>query len=159
VKADCYFVCTGRPLASAWLQDTFLGEHVNGEGQLAVDDHLRVGGRKDVLAIGDVTDVPEPKQGHLAQRHAMVVSRNLKLLVKGGEVKDEKLLRYKPPGAKSAITVTLGRPNALSELPFMTLIGSHPGAVKPRDYFITRTRRMMGLRSKTYGGTAMPRAM
>jgi apoptosis-inducing factor 2 len=41
----------------------------------------------------------------------------------------------------------------------MTLIGRLPGAVKPRDYFITRTRRMMGLRSKTYGGTAMPRAM
>jgi apoptosis-inducing factor 2 len=82
-----------------------------------VDDHLRVGGRKDVLTIGDVTDVPEPKQGHLAQRHAMVVSRNLKLLVKGGEVKDEKLHRYKPPGAKSAITVTLGRPTRCRSRP------------------------------------------
>jgi hypothetical protein len=89
VKADCYFVCRGRPLASAWLRDTFLGEHVNEEGQLAVD----------------VTDVPEPKRGHLAQRHSMVVSRNLKLLVKGGgEVKDEKLHRYKP----ATTVVTLG---------------------------------------------------
>jgi apoptosis-inducing factor 2 len=158
VSADCYFVCTGRPLASAWLRETFLAEHVNAEGQLAVDEHLRVGGRRNVFAVGDITDVPEAKQGHLAQRHAMVVSRNLKLLVRGGEVKDEKLHRYKPC-AKSAITVTLGRHDALSELPFMTLIGSLPGAVKPRDYFITRTRRMMGLRSKPYNGIAMPRAL
>lgn len=25
-------VCTGQPLASAWLRETFLAEHVNAEG-------------------------------------------------------------------------------------------------------------------------------
>ncbi|TVU26809.1 hypothetical protein EJB05_29373 [Eragrostis curvula] len=153
VAADCHFLCTGRPLASAWLRETFLAEHVNAEGQLCVDEHLRVGGRKNVFAVGDVTDVPEAKQGHLAQRQAMVVSRNLKLLVKGA-VKEEKLHRYKP-GAKSGMTVMLGRYDALSELPFMSLLGSLPGAVKPRDLFISRTRRMMGLKSKPYNN--MPR--
>ncbi|CAN6362323.1 unnamed protein product [Urochloa humidicola] len=155
VTADCHFVCTGRPVASGWLKGTFLGGNLDGEGHLKVDDHLRVGGRKNVFAVGDITDVPEAKQGHLAQRQAMVVSRNLRLMVKG-ECRDEKLHRYKPC-PKANITVTLGRRDALAELPFMTLIGHIPGAVKPRDLFINRTRRMMGLKSKPYG--AMPRVM
>ncbi|KAL6595535.1 hypothetical protein ACP70R_047875 [Stipagrostis hirtigluma subsp. patula] len=156
VAADCHFVCTGRPVASGWLKESFLRDHVDENGHLAVDDHLRVGGLKNVFAIGDITDVPEAKQGHLAQRQAMVVSRNLRLLVKG-VAREEKLHRYKP-ATKAGITVTLGRRDALSELPFMTLIGHIPGAVKPRDLFISRTRRMMGLKSKLHNNV-MPRAM
>lgn len=156
VRADCYFVCASRPLASAWLRGSFLGDHVNEEGQLAVDEHLRVGGLRNVFAVGDITDVREAKQGYLAQRQAMVVSRNLKLLLVKGNVKEEKLHRYKP-GAKSTMTVTLGRYDALAELPFMSFLGSLPGAIKPRDLFITRTRRMMGLRSKPHHH--MPRVM
>uniref|UniRef100_A0A0D9XP98 FAD/NAD(P)-binding domain-containing protein n=1 Tax=Leersia perrieri TaxID=77586 RepID=A0A0D9XP98_9ORYZ len=149
VNADCHFVCTGRPVASGWLKDSFLGEHVDGEGRLMVDEHLRVGRLRNVFAVGDITDVPEAKQGYLAQRHAMVVSRNLKLLVKdgGGKTAEQKLHRYK--ASKAAITVTLGRRDALSELPFMTVIGHIPGVVKPRDLFISRTRRMMGLKLST----------
>ncbi|KAF8641911.1 hypothetical protein HU200_067621 [Digitaria exilis] len=157
VEADCHFVCTGRPVASGWLKGSFIEEHTDEEGHIKVDDHLRVGGLKNVFAVGDITDVPEAKQGHLAQRQAMVVSRNLRLLVKGGACKEEKLHRYKPC-PKAPITVTLGRRDALAELPFMTLIGHIPGAVKPRDLFISRTRRMMGLKSsRPYGN--MPRAM
>uniref|UniRef100_A0A0E0MCQ0 FAD/NAD(P)-binding domain-containing protein n=1 Tax=Oryza punctata TaxID=4537 RepID=A0A0E0MCQ0_ORYPU len=147
VTADCHFVCTGRPVASGWLRESFLGEHVDGEGKVTVDEHLRVGGLRNVFAIGDITDVAEAKQGYLAQRHAMVVSRNLRLLVKGGgeSNKERKLHRYK--ASKANITVTLGRRDALAELPFMTVIGHLPGVIKPRDYFIARTRRMMGLRT------------
>ncbi|PAN41308.1 hypothetical protein PAHAL_8G034300 [Panicum hallii] len=155
VEANCHFVCTGRPMASGWLRESFLKDHLDEEGHIRVDDHLRVGGLKNVFAVGDITDVPEAKQGHLAQRQAMVVSRNLRLLVKGA-CREEKLHRYKPC-PKASITVTLGRRDALAELPFMTLIGHIPGAVKPRDLFITRTRRMMGLKSKPYGTT--PRVM
>lgn len=142
VAADCHFVCTGRPVASGWLRDSLLRDYVDEDGRLAVDEHLRVGKLKNVFAIGDITDVPEAKQGYLAQRHAMVMSRNLRLLVKGA--REQKLHRYK--ASKAAITVTLGRRDALSELPFMTVIGHLPGAVKPRDLFIARTRRMMGLK-------------
>ncbi|XP_006662752.3 ferroptosis suppressor protein 1-like [Oryza brachyantha] len=144
VAADCHFVCTGRPIASGWLRDSFLGDHVDENGRVVVDEHLRVGKLRNVFAIGDITDVPEAKQGYLAQRHAMVVSRNLKLLVKGGESREHKLHRYK--ASKVNITITLGRRDALSELPFMTVIGHLPGAIKPRDHFISRTRRMMGLK-------------
>ncbi|CAD6258133.1 unnamed protein product [Miscanthus lutarioriparius] len=155
VEADAHFVCTGRPVASGWLRGTLLGEHVDEEGHIRVDDHLRVGGLRNVFAVGDITDVPEAKQGHLAQRQAMVVSRNLRLLVKGA-TREEKLHRYKP-SPRTSMTVTLGHRDALAELPFMTLIGHIPGAVKPRDHFITRTRRMMGIKSKPYG--TMPHVM
>ncbi|KAL5204553.1 hypothetical protein ABZP36_009424 [Zizania latifolia] len=147
INADCHFVCTGPPLASGWLKQSFLGDHVDEDGRLAVDEHLRVGRLRNVFAIGDITNVPEAKQGYLAQRQAMVVSRNLRLLVKAGDGgREHKLHRYK--ASKTPITVTLGRRDALSEMPFMTVIGHLPGAVKPRDLFISRTRRMMGLKWK-----------
>uniref|UniRef100_M8C8K3 FAD/NAD(P)-binding domain-containing protein n=1 Tax=Aegilops tauschii TaxID=37682 RepID=M8C8K3_AEGTA len=107
--------------------------------------HLRVGRLKNVFAIGDITDVPEAKQGYLAQRHAMVVSRNLRLLLRSAGP-EHKLHRYK--ASKAAITVTLGRRDAVSELPFMSLIGHIPGVVKPRDLYVSRTRRMMGIKGK-----------
>uniref|UniRef100_A0A453HN04 FAD/NAD(P)-binding domain-containing protein n=1 Tax=Aegilops tauschii subsp. strangulata TaxID=200361 RepID=A0A453HN04_AEGTS len=143
VSADCHFVCTGRPVASGWLRGTFLGEYIDADGRLVVDEHLRVGRLKNVFAIGDITDVPEAKQGYLAQRHAMVVSRNLRLLLRSAGP-EHKLHRYK--ASKAAITVTLGRRDAVSELPFMSLIGHIPGVVKPRDLYVSRTRRMMGIK-------------
>ncbi|KAM3293398.1 hypothetical protein ACQJBY_036767 [Aegilops geniculata] len=145
VSADCHFVCTGRPVASGWLRATFLGEYIDADGRLVVDEHLRVGRLKNVFAIGDITDVPEAKQGYLAQRHAMVVSRNLRLLLRSAGP-EHKLHRYK--ASKAAITVTLGRRDAVSELPFMSLIGHIPGVVKPRDLYVSRTRRMMGIKGK-----------
>lgn len=57
VAADCHFVCTGWPLASSWLKETVLGKSLDEHGRLMVDRNLRVKGRKNVFAIGDITDV------------------------------------------------------------------------------------------------------
>ncbi|KAI3879008.1 hypothetical protein MKW92_046032, partial [Papaver armeniacum] len=50
-----------------------------------VDEHLRVKGHKNVFAIGDITDIPEMKQGYLAQNHAVLVAKNVMLLMDGGK--------------------------------------------------------------------------
>ena len=57
IKADCRFLCTGKPLGSSWLKETFLKDGLDTHGRLMVDEHLRVRGRKNVFAIGDITDV------------------------------------------------------------------------------------------------------
>ncbi|KAK8616493.1 hypothetical protein V6N13_018042 [Hibiscus sabdariffa] len=58
IKADCHFLCAGKTLASTWLNETILKTNLNGNGSLMVDEHLRVNGRSNIFAIGDITDVP-----------------------------------------------------------------------------------------------------
>ncbi|MBA0577085.1 hypothetical protein Goshw_019624 [Gossypium schwendimanii] len=144
IKADCHFLCAGKPLASAWLNDTILKTHLDGNGRLMVDEHLRVNGRANIFAIGDITDIPELKQGFLAQKHAMVVAKNLKLLMSGG-VQESKLSKYEP-GSAIAL-VSLGRKDAIAQFPFATISGCLPGLLKSRDLFVGKTRKNMGLQA------------
>lgn len=57
IHADCFFNCTGTPLGSSWLRETFLKSCLDMHGRLMVDEHLRVRGKQNVFAVGDVTDV------------------------------------------------------------------------------------------------------
>lgn len=57
LKADCHFSCTGTPLGSAWLGGTVLKTSLDSRGRLMVDENLRIKGRKNMFAIGDITDV------------------------------------------------------------------------------------------------------
>ncbi|GLT48661.1 hypothetical protein SLA2020_222710 [Shorea laevis] len=141
IEADCYFLCTGKPLGSAWLRETLLKTNLDKGGGLMVDEHLRVKGHKNIFAIGDITDIPELKQGYLAQSHASVVAKNLKLLMAGG--KESKMATYKP-GSAMAI-VSLGRKEAVAQFPFMTVSGCIPGMVKSKDLFVGKTRKVMGV--------------
>lgn len=58
IEADCHFLCIGKPLASAWLKETVLKNDLDGQGRIKVDERLRVKGRNNIFAIGDVTDIP-----------------------------------------------------------------------------------------------------
>lgn len=81
------------------------------------------------------------KQGYLAERHAQVTSKNVKLLLMGG--KESGMASYKP-GSKIAI-VSLGRKEGVAQLPFVTLSGCIPGLVKSGDLFVGKTRKQLGL--------------
>ncbi|GKB44956.1 apoptosis-inducing factor 2-like protein isoform X1 [Tanacetum coccineum] len=109
ILADCHFKCTSEPIGSSWLKDTILKNSLDDRGRLMVDVNLRVKGFKNIFAIGDVNDVPELKQGFLAQKHALVVASNLKLLVDGSD--EGKMVKYNP--ASPMAIVSLGRRDAL----------------------------------------------
>ncbi|XP_062082551.1 uncharacterized protein LOC133788912 [Humulus lupulus] len=142
VKADCHFVCTGNPVASSWLKRTLLKKHLDKHGRLMVDQNLRVKNRENIFAIGDITDVPEIKQGYLAQKHALVAAKNLKLIMDGE--KESRLEKYEPRRVK-AIMVSLGRRDAVAQFPFTTVSGSVPGMIKSKDLFVGKTRKKLGL--------------
>ncbi|KAH7541803.1 hypothetical protein FEM48_Zijuj02G0006300 [Ziziphus jujuba var. spinosa] len=141
LNADCHFLCTAKSLGSTWLKHTVLESNLDSYGRLMVDENLRVKGRNNIFAIGDITDVPEIKQGYLAQKHALVAAKNLKLLMEGG--KESKPGIYKPRSVKAI--VSLGRRDAVAQLPFTTIIGSVPGLIKSRDLFVGKTRKQLGL--------------
>ena len=78
----------------------------------------------------------------MAQRHAVVAAKNIKMLMSGE--KETKLATYKP-GSAIAI-VSLGRRDAVAQLPFATICGCIPGMIKSRDLFVEKTRKQMGLK-------------
>ncbi|MQM11905.1 hypothetical protein Taro_044812 [Colocasia esculenta] len=148
IHADCYFICIGRPLGSSWLRESFLKDCMDRQGRLIVDDSLRVMGKKNIFAIGDITDVAEIKQGFFAQKHAIIVAKNLRLLMKG--MSEASLHKYKP-GTAMAI-VSLGRKEAVAHLPVITTIGCVPGKIKSKDLFVGKTRKQLGVEPRG-GGT------
>ncbi|XP_020214067.2 apoptosis-inducing factor homolog A [Cajanus cajan] len=145
IVADCHFLCLGKPLGSTWLNETVLKNDLDFLGRIKVDEQLRVKGWSNIFAIGDITDVPEIKQGFAAQQHAEVVARNLKVMIEGGKKQCNRCgtETYKPQ-LEMAI-VSLGRKEAVAQFPFLTIIGRFPGYIKSGDLFVGRTRKQMGL--------------
>ncbi|KAG7012960.1 Apoptosis-inducing factor-like A, partial [Cucurbita argyrosperma subsp. argyrosperma] len=150
IAADCHFMCTGKPIGSQWLKETVLTNSLDIHGRLMVDKHMRVRGFKNVFAVGDITDLQasplsenldEIKQGYLAERHAHITSKNLKVLLMGGN--ESKLATYKL-GSPLAI-VSLGRKEGVAQLPFTTISGCIPGLIKSGDLFVGKTRKELGL--------------
>ncbi|XP_010520465.1 PREDICTED: apoptosis-inducing factor homolog A-like [Tarenaya hassleriana] len=141
IHADCHFLCTGKPLASGFLKETFLKDNMDGYGRLMVDGYLRVEGLKNVFAIGDITNIEEMKQGYIAEKHASVAAKNIKLLMSGE--RENKMSMYKT-GPEIAI-VSLGRWDAVAQFPFITVAGCLPGFIKSRDLFVGKTRKARGL--------------
>lgn len=81
------------------------------------------------------------KQGYLAQRHAMVVAENVKLLLHGG--KDSKMVVYKTKSSKTI--VSLGRRDAVAQYSLTTVVGLVPGMIKSKDLYVGKTRKLLGL--------------
>ncbi|KAK7257587.1 hypothetical protein RIF29_31658 [Crotalaria pallida] len=142
IEADTHFVSTGKPIGSAWLRETLLKDALDGDGRVKVDEYLRVKGRDNIFAIGDITDVQEIKQGVYAQAHANLVAKNLKLLIEGGG-KERKLGTYKAQPPISI--VSLGRKQGVAQFPLITIIGRLPGIIKSGDLFVGKTRKDLGL--------------
>ncbi|XP_014494217.1 apoptosis-inducing factor homolog A-like [Vigna radiata var. radiata] len=142
IEADAHFLCIGKPVGSAWLRETLLKDDLDGDGRIKVDENLRVKGRSNIFAIGDITDVQEIKQGVYASGHAQLVAKNLKLLIEGGG-KENKLGTYKAQPPISI--VSLGRKTAVAQFPFITVLGRLPGMIKSGDLFVGKTRKDLGL--------------
>lgn len=143
IEADCHFLCTGKPFGSSWLKESVLKNDLDVRGMIKVDENLRVRGRNNIFAIGDITNIPEIKQGFLAQKQAEVVAKNLRMMIEGG--KECWRETYKPHSVLAI--VSLGRYDAVAQLPFLTISGRIPGYIKSGDLFVGRTRKQMGLSS------------
>jgi NADH dehydrogenase FAD-containing subunit len=137
-------VCIGKRVGSSWLRDSELSSLLDDQGRLKVDANLRVEGKKNVFACGDIANTVEIKQGFLAGKQAAVVIENIKKLSK--DPKGSKLAVYTPLKAPFGI-VSLGRSAGVAQLPFATIIGWLPGTLKSKDLFVGKSRKALGLAS------------
>ncbi|VVB16868.1 unnamed protein product [Arabis nemorensis] len=102
------------------------------------------------LAAEIAVDFPgkkEMKQGYIAENHANVVVKNLKVMMSGGK---KKMSTYKP-GPEIAI-VSLGRKDSVAQFPFATVVGCLPGLIKSKDLFVGKMRKARGLNPKLAQG-------
>jgi apoptosis-inducing factor 2 len=75
VEADTHFLCIGKPLSTAWLGETFLKDDLDGHGRIQVDEYLRVKGRNNVFAIGDITDIQVSAYQNQFNSSSFIISR------------------------------------------------------------------------------------
>jgi len=72
IKFDVVFLCTGIKPNCEFLNKLWLEER-----GVAVDEFLRVRGKKNVFAAGDVNSITEEKTAQAAEKQASVVVRNI----------------------------------------------------------------------------------
>ncbi|KAI9514882.1 hypothetical protein NQZ68_029727 [Dissostichus eleginoides] len=83
--SDLIISCTGLKVNSDAYASSFSGSLVEG-GALKVNPHLQVEGFSNVFAVGDCTDIKEPKTAYNAELHAPVAVSNIKNILSGKEL-------------------------------------------------------------------------
>ncbi|KAJ7561187.1 hypothetical protein O6H91_03G017500 [Diphasiastrum complanatum] len=142
ITADTHFVAIGKKVGSAWIHESAFKSSLDSNGRLKVDTSLRVEGRNNVFAIGDIANTEEIKQGYLALKHAQLTAENIKKLIKNP---DSKLSTYKPLATPMG-AVSLGRTLGVAQLPFGTTIGRLAGMIKSKDLGVGKTRQGLGMK-------------
>jgi NADH dehydrogenase FAD-containing subunit len=140
ITADIWFRCFGVVPNTGYLADG-LSAARQPDGYLEVTPELRLAGRENVFAIGDVTAVPEPKRGGSAGRHAEVVAGNIRKLIEG----EAELETYEPP--PPLILLPLGPTGGVAQLPGVGVTGAETTSqYKGQDLFSGRYEELFGLK-------------
>lgn len=84
---DLIFLCTGITPNYLFMKK-HLKDHLNERHQVIVDSHLRLRGKKNIFAIGDVVDVQEEKTAQNAERQASLIVSNICALEKSEEMQE-----------------------------------------------------------------------
>ncbi|XP_033971382.1 apoptosis-inducing factor 2 [Trematomus bernacchii] len=85
LTSDLIISCTGLKVNSDAYASSFSDSLVEG-GALKVNPHLQVEGFSNVFAVGDCTDIKEPKTAYNAELHAHVAVSNIKNILSGKEL-------------------------------------------------------------------------
>jgi apoptosis-inducing factor 2 len=140
ITADMWLRCFGSTPVTDYL-DGELATARTGDARVRVNEQLRVAGFDTVFAVGDITDVDEPKMAGRAARHAEVVVQNITRLING----DQDLVTYQP--SPPVILVPLGPEGGAAQLPGSPDIAGPEIAsqYKGHDLFVGRYAEMFGL--------------
>ncbi|MFD7550055.1 FAD-dependent oxidoreductase [Streptomyces sp. NPDC059816] len=139
VTAQTWFRTHGVTPATGYLAGALADARLVG-GQVEVTPTLQVKGQRTVFALGDITDVAEPKRAGAAMRHAEVIAENITSLIEGGT----DLTRYEP--GPPVLLLPLGPDGGATEMPGGELLG--PGTTaqyKGADLMLGRFSETFGL--------------
>jgi NADH dehydrogenase FAD-containing subunit len=83
IEADLVFWATGTTPNTVWLRLAGHGDWLNETGHIRVDEHLRVLGRRDVYAVGDVSDTSDAKVAPAAFAQGRAAAHNIRTYLDG----------------------------------------------------------------------------
>ncbi|MGW1149414.1 FAD-dependent oxidoreductase, partial [Streptomyces sp. NPDC002454] len=139
VTAQTWFRTHGVTPATGYLTGALAGARLSG-GQIEVTPTLQVKGQRTVFALGDITDVAEPKRAGAAVRHAEVIAENITSLIGGGT----ELTHYAP--GPPLLLLPLGPTGGAAEMPGGELLGPETTAqYKGADLMVGRFAETFGL--------------
>ncbi|MFE7934012.1 NAD(P)/FAD-dependent oxidoreductase [Streptomyces sp. NPDC057456] len=148
VDADLSFWATGTTPNTLWLRLAGHGDWLNAAGHIKVDRRLRVEGRPDVFAVGDVNDATELKITPAALAQADLAAHNIRVQLKssGRHRKEPRLYR---PAQRTPLIVPFGPADGLTVLPVpggeSAVLGSRTSVLaKAKTLMTPYMRRQLG---------------
>lgn len=116
IEADLSFWANGTTPNTLWLRLAGHGDWLNAAGHVKVDRMLRVDGRLDVFAVGDVNDVSELKVSPVAFAQADIAAHNIRAYL-GSSGRHRKEPRLYRPIRRTPLIVPLGPADGITLLP------------------------------------------
>ncbi|GAQ78853.1 hypothetical protein KFL_000200050 [Klebsormidium nitens] len=144
ITADYTLAATRARFDSAFMRAHF-ATALNAEGRVKVEPSLLVEGTRNIFAIGDVTALPEAKQGYYLTAHIATVAANLQTLAKNAAA--TRLKSYKAQTTTAVALVSLGRKDGIMQTPLLTFSGWVPASLKSKTLFLDKARKDFGLAS------------
>lgn len=116
LRADLSFWATGTTPNTLWLRLSGHGDWLNGSGHVKVDRTLRVEGRPDVFAVGDVNDITELKITPAALAQADIAAHNIRAYFQGSGRHRREPRSYRPL-QRTPLIVPFGPADGMTVLP------------------------------------------
>ena len=116
-----------------------MGEWLNENGFLKVNESFQLLSNSNIFAIGDCCDVNEPKLAVKATGHASIVAYNIEQLIKNSN----KLKKYSISNSKFMV-LSVGRNNGIFQLGSICFKGCIPTRIKSKSLFVDRYKGLMG---------------
>ncbi|MBE4739695.1 MULTISPECIES: NAD(P)/FAD-dependent oxidoreductase [Streptomyces] len=148
IEADLSFWANGTTPNTLWLRLAGHGAWLNEGGQVKVDRMLRVDGRLDVFAVGDVNDVSELKVSPVAFAQADIAAHNIRtyLANSGRHRKEPRVYR---PIRRTPLIIPLGSADGITLVPMpggeTAVLGSRTSTLaKAKTLMTPYVRRQLG---------------
>jgi NADH dehydrogenase FAD-containing subunit len=145
--ADVVFWATGTTPNTLWLRLAGHGSWLDAKGLVKVDPYLRVQGRSDIFAVGDVNDVTEMKVTTSAMAQAEAAAYNIRMYLQRGPRHVNQWRQYRP-GPVRVFSVPFGPAAGISVFPVLgrdaALLGDRTTVkLKSKDLYLPSMRQML----------------
>lgn len=144
LETDLYFLCDGGHVNNSCVLSHF-HDQVDKQGHLKVNQYFQVDSYKHIFAIGDLSNVKEPKTAYYSLAHAEHVAETI-LRLQHGKDSGEGLKAY-TPAVIPQMLISLGRKDGVSQLssPEGTLLGgSETADLKSKSLLLEYFRERLG---------------
>jgi apoptosis-inducing factor 2 len=116
IEADLLLLCYGARVNNDYLRAHFT-EQLDRQGRVKIAPQMQVEGYSNIFAVGDLTNIDEPKMGVVSGAHASVVAANIKILQSNKIIVRQKTLKAYQPAKTPLIIVPLGENDGAGQFP------------------------------------------